>query len=212
MALASLDDVKRILRFTNDDDVRDAQLQAALDAVESVMEPKLKGIGRSGSLSADFFDVREDATLHLNDPSAVVTLVEVFEAPSVSGVPLSPISLGVGEGYDVTDEGGVLLRPVLTFQPFEGALASRLVGYYSRVTVHYQGSGQVPAAVTEGVAYLAAGYWKDGPRALSGIKREKIGKYEYELQNASTNDDPSYVPRAMWFLDDYLAKQRVTVV
>lgn len=212
--LADVADVKRILRFTDTDTDRDAQLQASLDVMQVVARRMLpKNLGRSGSLMEVWFDVPEDSTLRLPDSSAVVTMVKVFEYPSAYGVPLSPISLGLGHGYDQDDQGNLMLRPTLFVSPFEGASAVRRLRSYSRVEVNYIGDGAIPKDVTEGVAWMAAGYWKDGPRALQGLTSEKIGDYSYTLDNTGgTSSMPEWYTQAMFFLADYMKRRsRVTV-
>lgn len=215
MALASLDDVKRVLRFTDSDPQRDAQLQADLDAVESWAEMHLWRLSQIGAQVETYFDIPEDATLHLPAADVTVTLVKAFEHPSSVGVPLSAIELGLGHGYDISADGKLILRPILTVSPFEGATAQRRMRTYARVEVHYQGTGVIPQAVTEGIAFLAAGYWQDGPRALSGLRSEKIGDYSYSLGGGSSSsvseDTPSFVTRALWLLTPFLKRQRVSV-
>lgn len=212
MELASVDDVKRILRLTDDNVERDAQIRASLEAVESLLSDRLQ-IPSEGPQVDAHYDIPEDATLYLPSPDVVVTKVKVFEYPSISGLPLSPIDLGLGRGYEVTD-GRLILRPVFGVQPFEGAVAQRLLRVYARVEVFYQGSGVVPTAVTEGVAYLAAGYWKSSPQVLAGLKGEKIGDYSYTNDNSidPLAGEPVYWSMAMKFLRRYMNRQRVRVI
>lgn len=213
--LASLVDVKRILRIpaTDVDTDRDAQLQGALDAVEAWASKRLAGISKEGAGIEVYWDVGEDATLRLPASDVTITTLKVYEYPSSNGVPLSPIQLGLGHGYEVTDGGDLILRPMLFVSPFEGATAWRRLRHYDRVEVHYIGTGVIPRAVTEGIAFLAAGYWKDGPRALLGLTSEKIGDYSYTLGNTGgATGQPEYVAQALFFLNDYFRKARVSVV
>jgi hypothetical protein len=196
----------------SEDVERDANLRVALAVAESWVGPKLKDLGKRGDQVETFFDVSEDATLHLPADDCTVTKVKVFEYPSSGGVPLSPIELGFGHGYDLTDEGDVYLRPSLVVSPFEGASAGRSPRLYSRVEVFYTGTGEIPQNVTEGVAIIAAGLYTDTPRALGGMKREKIGDYEYELQQRTGADEPEYVSRALWLLKPSMKTSRVSVV
>jgi hypothetical protein len=146
----------------------------------------------------------------------IVTLVRVFEYPSSVGIHLSPLTLGQGHGYDVmAEEGAVILRPTLDVSPFEGATAQRRLRLYSRVEVHYDASGVIPPALTEGAAFLAAGYFTDGIRALTGLTSERIGDYSYTIGSggagASEDRTPSYVRQALMFLDDFLRSSHVAV-
>lgn len=210
-----MDDVKRILRITTADTDRDAQLQKALDVMTAWAVKRMsKNLGKSGSLLEVYFDIAEDATLRLPADDAVVTVVKVFEYPSSAGVPLSPIELGLGHGYDQDDRGNLMLRPMLFVSPFQGASATRRLRTYSRVEVHWIGSGVIPVDVTEGVAFLAAGYWKDAPRALQGLTSERIGDYSYTLGNTGgAGGAPEYVGQGLFFLASYMrTRSRVAVV
>lgn len=216
-ALSSLSDVKRVLRVAASDTSRDARLLSALAAVEDVIKHRLD-LPLSGSNVETYWDTPEDATLHLPAADVTVTRVDVFEYSGSSGLPLSPVELGHGEGYDVTDDGRLYLRPVLGVEPFEGAVGSRPLKVYARIDVHYEGTGVVPRGVTEGVALLAAGYDNDSERLLSSLKSEKIGDYSYEyldpVGDSSNRADTvsAYVAKALWFMGPYLRKQRVMVI
>jgi hypothetical protein len=209
-ALASLEDVKRILRLTDDDPARDAQLRAALDAVESWAEDAITI--REGPQVDVHLDVHEDATLFLPGGDVVVTLVRVFEYPGQVGQLLSPVDLEFGSGFDVQGDR-LVLRPITTTEPFEGAVASRLLRTYARVEIFYEGTGVVPKRVTEGIAFLAAGYWRDGPRVLKGIKSERIGDYSYALDTGTSesSEEAPFVARALWLLKRDLRRGRVRV-
>jgi len=212
-ALASPADVKRQLRIADDDTSQDAAISAALAAVNSWASQLKWKFAAEGPQMETYFDVNEDATLWLPAPDSVVTKVKVYEYPSSYGIPLSPIELGLGHGFDLTDDGALILRPVLQISPFEGATAQRRLRAYSRVEVHYIGTGVVPKAVSEGIAILAAGFYTDGPRALKGLKSERIGDYSYTVGSGSAQDEmPEYQARAMWLLKPFLHRMRVRVI
>lgn len=214
MALASITDVKRILRIapTSVDEERDAQLRAALDAVESWAERSLKGITATGSQVETYFDIYEDATLHLPGSDIVVTKVTVWLYPSSEPVSWFTADSADGPRYQVTDDGKLILRPVLNVSDDAG---SRLLRCYERVDVFYEGSGVIPRAVTEGIAIMAAGYWTEGPQILRNVKSEKIGDYSYTLNDMSNTfgdvNEPIYVSRAAFFLQPYLRRSKVAV-
>jgi hypothetical protein len=213
MPFATLDDVKRILRISDTNTARDAQLRASLDAIESWASTKTWKIPKEGPNIETYFDIYEDAAIELPGRDVVVTAVKVYEYPSSAGIAISPVSLGLGHGYEITGDGRLLLRPLLDISPFEGAVARRFLRCYSRVEVFYNGSGAVPRALTEGIAFLAAGHWQDGPRALSGLSGEKIGDYSYTLRvrESAVSDNPSFIARAEWMLSPFLKNSRVTV-
>ena len=70
----------------------------------------------------------------------------------------------------------------------------------------------VPRAITEGIAFLAAGHWQDGPRALQGLTSERIGDYSYTLGDVGKDGGTSsFEARALFFLKPFLKRQRVAV-
>jgi hypothetical protein len=215
-ALASLDDVNRILGHTTGaDETVDAKTRAALDAIHSWADKALWKISAEGQNVECYFDVGEDATLYLPADDITVTKVKIY--PYASGNDAfffiyTNAQSGTGQGYDLDDQGRLMLRPMGTFEPFEGARAERLHRTYSRVEVHYLGTGVVPRAVTEGVAFLAAGYISYGPLVLAGMRSERIGDYSYTLANAGPDEELPYLRQARLFLSPYLRKQRVQVI
>lgn len=218
-ALASLDDVNRILGYTTGDDTtRDAKIRAELDAVESWAESALWKISVEGSNVEVYWDVNDDATLYL--PAGDITVTKVKIIPSSTGGDDSFFWLfanslsSTGQGYDMDDQGRLFLRPMRNYTPLEGAVATSLPRQYARVEVHYQGTGVVPRAVTEGIAFLTAGYHSHGPQALNNVKKEKIGDYQYELgggMGGSGDEQLPYMQQANLFLRRYLRSQRVRV-
>lgn len=212
--LASVADVKRILRIpaSSVDAARDARISAGLEAIEAWAINRIE-VGKEGPQVEVYRDIREDATLHLPASDVVVTAVRVFEASD--DALLTPADLSGGQGYELDDEGRLILRPVLNYSPFEGALAQRSARWYKRVEVHYIGSGVVPKDVTEGIAFLAAGYYEHGPKILSGLTSEKIGDYSYTIgggSGGSGDEDMPFLGQAMFFLRDHVKKSRVAVV
>lgn len=213
--LASLNDVKRALHISLDDEDsdRDAELRIALDAIEGIFTERLTRLTQAGPQMITFFDMSEDATIRLPSPDVTVTVVRVYEYPSSYGIPLSPIELGLGFGYDLTDDGCVILRPTLAFSPFEGATAQRRLRQYSRVEIHYIGTGEVPAAVTKGIAYLAAAWYTDELPSMQGLTSEQIGDYKYtRTNNTGPDGTPSFWDRGMIMLKPFVNQQRVAVI
>jgi hypothetical protein len=214
--LASLDDVNRILGYTTGDNAtRDAKVRAELNAVESWADDALWKISAEGQNVEVFFDVAEDATLIMPAGDCTVTKVKIY--PYASGndsffyLYVNSMS-STGQGYDLDDDGRLILRPMMTFMPFEGARADRLLRYYARVEVHYIGTGVIPPAVSEGIAFLAAGYHRYGPKVLDGLKSERIGDYSYTLGGVQPGETLPYLEQAQFFLRKYLRKQRVRVI
>lgn len=215
-ALASVDDVNRILGYsTGDDPVRDSKMRANLDAVESWADGALWKISAEGPQVEVYFDIPEDATLYL--PATDITVTKVKIIPYAAGDDsffyiFVNSEAGNLNGYDVTDDGRLILRPMRTVAPFEGVRADRLLRTYSRVEVHYEGTGVIPRSVTEGIAFLTAGYHRYGPKVLEGMKSEKIGDYSYTLATGAPGDELPYLEQANFFLRRFLRKQRVRVM
>lgn len=216
MALASLDDVNRILGFTTGDNPeRDKKVRSELAAIESWAEGALWKISAEGPNCEVYFDVKDDATLYL--PSGDVTVTKVKIIPRASGnddfywIYVNSTS-STGQGYDLDDQGRLILRPMRSTTPFEGAHAGMLGQTYDRVEVHYEGTGVIPRAVTEGVAFLAAGYHAYGPQALQNIKSEKIGDYSYTLGGNASGEELPYIKQAYFFLSRFMRTQRVRVI
>jgi hypothetical protein len=213
MNIASLADVKRVGHFTDDNPTRDAALRAALAARQSWADTKMWKLTASGPQVETYWNVFEDATLQLPAVDVVVTKVKVYDNPSATGVQLSPITLGQGGGYDISDSGTLQLRPSMFVTPFEGAVATRRLRLFNRVEVFYLGTGVVPQAVTDGIAMLAAGDYVSGGTIFGGIKSEKIGDYSYTLNGPADNasGQPEYVERAMAMLRPFIKRSRVMV-
>lgn len=213
--LASIDDVNRILGFTTGDNpTRDSKLRADLEAVESWADGALRKISAEGAQVETYFDVPEDSTILL--PSNDITVTKVKIIPYAAGddsfyYVYVNSEAGNLNGYDVTDDGRLILRPLRTVAPFEGVRADRFIRTYSRVEVHYIGSGVIPKAVTEGIAFLTAGYYKYGPKVLEGLKGERIGDYSYSLAQVD-GEEPPYMVQARMFLGRFMTKQRVRVM
>ena len=211
--LASLEDVNRVLNYeTGDDLVRDAKIRAELAAVLSWADTSLWNISAEGSNVEVYFDVGEDSTLYL--PAGDLTVTKVKIVPYSAGddsfyyVYVNSEAGNLG-GYDLDDKGNLILRPQRTVQPFEGARADRIMRTYSRVEVHYIGTGVVPRGVTEGIAFLTAGYHVYGPIALANFKSEKIGDYSYTLGGSGPGEELPYMQQAYFFLQPHMRTQRV---
>lgn len=178
MALATLADVKRVLRIPStdvSDTERDTQLTEALAMAESWYDSHGgMAFDVSGAQTETYFNVAENGSLPLPVFNVPVTEVKVFPSTGSTGTVLP------ATGYDVLFDS-VRLRPDLSFTPFENATARRTPGEYNKVTVVWTGPNSVPKDVRDGIAYLAAGVWKSGPRLLAGLTSEKIGDYSYDV-------------------------------
>ncbi len=215
-SFASLDDVNRILGFTTGDNPeRDAKLKAELEAVESVLATKLVSFTNGDAVSIHY-DIPAGSTIGLPGPGVTVTAVRVQGSFT--------------EDYDVTDSA-VILRPVTlwpnefagwTSDSWDGprvdsAFDMPMLGWperiYRTVEIFYTGTAVVPKAVTEGTAFLTAGYHMSGPIALGGFFQEKIGDYSYTRHSPRDvpGAAPQYVETAYMFLKPFFKGARVSV-
>jgi len=180
--LASISDVRRVLRITSVDANQDAQLTAALDTAEDWFRLRARSrYNVSGPSTAKFHEVSEHAVLHLPVKNSTVTAVRV-------GAPGFLRTLDSNE-YIVMDDERIRLRSGF-YWPTDGQLsveesrASASNTVVEVVEVDYTPPATVPATVRDGIARLAASLWLStggGELGVSGITKEKIGDYSYEI-------------------------------
>lgn len=180
--LASLSDVRRVLRITSEDTERDAQLIAALDEAEDWFRTRARGrYDIAAPATAKYHEITEHAVLHLPVVGATITAVRV-------GSPGFLRTLETTE-YIVMDDERVRLRAGF-YWPYSGQTSledERARGSNTVVEVveiDYTPLTAVSPAIRGGIARLAASLWLStggGEFGTSGITKEKIGDYSYEL-------------------------------
>lgn len=206
MALATVADVKRVLRLADDAEPRDTQLAEALAAIEAWAEPRLQNFD-SGASTESFYDIAEDATLAI-PPGVTVSQVSVGMT-----VDEELVLDDIDWEYD-SAAGRLMLRPNMHVVPFENVDATRFRRDWQHVRIDYTNSAGVPANVRDAIALLAAGYWRTGPQILADLNAEKIGDYSYSVSGGGVDDQstPRFIRRALWLLGRHLKRHKVMAI
>ena len=203
--LATIDDVRAVLRLRDPALADDADLARVLAVAASWLEPKLRtSYSATGGVIQEFHE-RADEVVRLPVPGAAVTQVAVWyadtSAPSVltSGIEYLVTSSGVrlyGQRYPVGD---------LRYAPVDVGIRS-----YPRVEVTWTSAASVPEALREGVALFAASLWATLPKLSSGMRSERIGDYSYTLGDKDV--DEALPPKAAALLKPFMRRKLPFVV
>lgn len=183
MALASVNDVQRVLRLANLSPTQEVQLAEALEAAESWFFARAKkAFDAQGLQTYVAYDVSENGRIELPVHEAQVLAVYVGDWPTTY--------------YDVIDGNTVRLRTSLVVSPFYNAMARRFQGTHRAVRVDYVPVGGIPHAVRDGIARLAGWLWITGPRPPLGeegttptLQSENLGGYSYTLAKSEGSSD-----------------------
>lgn len=187
MALATLTDVRRVLRITTDDVLRDASLQASLDAAEEWFRARSGWqYDEDGNGTAKFYAIPSGGAIRL--PLAPSTVLAVRIAPSGT-----PDSLWA-DAFTSLSTGSWQLQRGRTLRLKDWRSAGITGGTYSTwdVEVDYTAPALASRSVRDGVARLAAADWMGtggGGDVLSGITSEKIGDYSYTIGSSAGASD-----------------------
>jgi hypothetical protein len=182
---ATVTDVQRILRRTDisDDDI-DRYLTLGKNIVESITSRKFL---QSGTVTENFFNVRKDEVVVLNDlvPTNIVAK-SVYHSSSGTEELTSLVA------YQ-KQKGAVQLYFDSYVTPFEGALGSVPTGYYDHVRISYSASTSIPDEIREAIAYMAASLYTQTPLDISAASSESSGGYNFSRQNNAASRIPSIV-------------------
>jgi hypothetical protein len=204
MALATVADVKRILQDTS---IADADLEDFLDAAESWVRRRLRrNMDSSTQATHTEYIVRQDAEIQLPELTATIDSVTIFPTGGVGvvGTVLDP------EEYMVMDAGRKVR--LLRGATWPDVLPDEVALWYDKVEVEYTPAADVPPAVRDATAILAAVWYVDagstgGGGSVGSIKSEHIGDYSYTLEtgsssgsNAAGNGDEGIPPKVMKML------------
>lgn len=183
MALATLNDVKRVLGINLADASHDIELQQALDAVEEWVQTRLRFQYNGTPQTRSYYTVRDDERLIL--PARNVTVTSVV----VDGVPV-----------DFRQEGGIL------------RLLGDGGWTYEEVVVTMAGVTNVPASLELGVALLVANklglVTSEGE---AQIVSESLGDYSYSLREPGGASSIDREVAAYKLLKPYLRRGVVVV-
>lgn len=186
--LATIEDVERVLQITIPASRR-ADVQAALRTAQAWALDHIGDVDylESGEVQVTHYDVPEDGSV-----PALGAVTGVSYVTSAGGDPVDLPETGW-----TFDGERVRLRPDLSFNPFglvassDSALATRLPGIYTSVTVTSTRDGAVDPRVRDAVAHAAAALWTRGPRLAKGLSGEGIGDYSYTVAQL-LNGDPFF--------------------
>lgn len=217
--IASVADVMRMLNVTTLPSGQTSRLEAFLEAAEEWVQRAYKrNWTATGTVTEDHYNVRQGALIHLRDdmPLApvVVTVFVIDNTDAILGRVLTE-----GTSFQLLDRG----RLQLFFFPNDIAISGlqggsadaapqeRLPIHYKTVRVSYSASEMVPKPVRDAVALIAASSYSQSQNEVSGFRREKIGEYEYERADPSSDTFGSLVipARARSFLAPYSGKRGV---
>lgn len=193
--IASTDDVRRVLRLTNEAMASDADLQIALDVVVSWLANKLPDYMTSTGTQV-FYDVRPGDVLPVPQPYGTITGITATAYGSAT-------TLVPDTDYYATD-GLIVLRRRWRWD----ALAHHQ-RTWDKVAVSWENVLDPPEALVEGVAMAAANLWSTSPTLVKGMRSERIGSYSYTLSDKSVDDVLGTRARAL--LRPFMRKHSVFV-
>jgi hypothetical protein len=186
MALATLTDVRRVLRITSDDVLRDAALQAALDAAEEWFRARSGWqYDEDGNGTAKFFAVPSGGSVRLPLAPATVLAVRIAAAGT-------PDALWDEQFRELgTDHWQLQGGRTLRLRDWRSVGITG--GTYSTwdLEVDYTAPTLLSRTVRDGVARLAAADWMGtggGGDVVTGVTEEKIGDYSYKIGTTSQAD------------------------
>ncbi len=201
---ATLDDVKRVMGISDDDESREEEIIAALEAAESWLERKLNRTYQGGTVTTAFYRVRSDSVLRIPDDQG--TVLSVTDG---AGTPL---------GYQQVGRDRVRLSASSGWSSWP-SLVDRRTWYIDEVRVTYTAPAGVPAAIREAAALLAADLVPDvvvtdaEGNVVGNIVSERIGDYQYKVDESSLEAGVSNArTQAMRLLRPFFPKRKVAVV
>ena len=191
MALATLTDVRRVLRITTTDATRDDQLTEALAVADSWFRARTRNtFDEVAPATAKFHVIRYGSIVHVPVPGSTVTAVRAGSAED-------PSTLG-SDSYVVLDDRRVRVGRVDPWprDPREQEpLGWSDRPYYELVEIDYTPPSTVSAGVRDGVAHLAAAEWLEqggGGDEQSNLIQERIGDYEYRLASGTESSSEDH--------------------
>lgn len=200
MAIASVEDVKRVLKSEEANNI--VVVQAALGAAEDYVR---RVTGRNWATdttqtTATFNNVRDDSMLEMPEEDASIDEVKIFVTAGSSGDVLVE-----NDGYQVIRGGRKvqllprheipILREAATRNLGGGFRSGRSTPIdYERVEVKYTPSGNVPAAVREATALMAAALVARQGDQVKGLSSETLGDYSYSIGQGGATLGSDAVP------------------
>lgn len=179
--IATVDDVKRVLRKMDDADI-DVYLRPKLDEAEDYIKRTL-GInyGETGTVTVSYPDIRNDSILELPDDN-----------PTIVSITADGTALDTTQ-YELYANG--LLYFQLPFYAFDniGAVVRNTAYIWRKVTVVFTPSGAVTRLLREAAAKLAAALYQQEEMGVAPIQSETLGDYTYSLDTSFDGVPPEVV-------------------
>lgn len=197
MALATVDDLKRILRMDPLDTSSDLELQQAIDAAEGWFTRRARVRFQPGPQSITRYNVPMDGEIFVPDLNPVITAVTASFGDELSST----------ASYVFNAPNKVRLRSY--YGDVYGSL--RIRQHYSSVTVAYTASGEVPADLKHGIALLASEFFPRVGEDQGKIQSEKLGDYQYTRAAPENKGVTNQLRKAQDFLRPYLTSGVVVV-
>ena len=186
MAFATLADLKVTLQIADSQEPRDTWLQAALDAADDwVREIVRADYDFAGTATQKFYNVHEDAKLHIPVPGATVEEVRrLCDADSTAEVLEEDCDYVVEAPLENGLNQWIRLEPIFrrAVSGLDGeAFRTRLPRDWRVIEMDYSSDGSVPAPINRATTQLAGILFETGPQLSSGKISERIGDYSYSL-------------------------------
>lgn len=199
MGLATVQDVKRILRQLDVDN--DTDLLPLLEEAEELVRTRTRrNFDQIGTITEKFFNVRGDSFLYVRDYNPTVTMVNAFVSANATPAPLV-----LNQDYQVENHGCVQILFQSTIPTGDGlgsymnasgyavgdAYVRVLPRQYARVEITYTAAGVVPPSIREATALIAAKRYSSQVSMMADMQSEHLGDYSY---TRPTKIDPDGIP------------------
>jgi hypothetical protein len=199
--IASVADVRRVLRLGPGQVVSDDDLAYILNVAWSYLSPKLPDFSAANGTET-FYEVHAGDVLHLPHDGSSVSAIRGY------GDPRGSATILVTGDFDVLPTGVKLWNRGFgldaRYGPFDDTRSR-----WAKVEIDWERGVAVPYAVREAVALAAAGMYELNPKLIKGMRSERIGSYSYTL---SDKDVEGAVPPRVWeLLRDYMKRKTVFV-
>lgn len=194
-ALASLADIKRVMKLGTTDATTDAQLLEALDVANAILKPKIQTFDISAG-TGYHFHVVQGSYLPLEVNDANVSEVRAYVTPDGDPIILNASQYQIG-GAPRSANTAVLLERETWGASWPHGFDDHLdqsTPAFARVEIDWTYTDGVPKPVRDAIAMTAGALWSQGPKYISGLKSETIGDYSYTFDGIGKAE--SLVPSA----------------
>lgn len=194
--LATVGDVKRLMRLGNITAEQEAQMQEALEAVDSFLRPYLQDFGDASGTVIEHH-VAPGSPIDLPVNGAAVAAVRTYLTPGASAITLTSALYQVSNTHLLLEplKLSTEIWPYTYGADFTNGVPGDIT--LARVEFDWTAVADIPKAVRDGVALTAAVHWRQSQSYASGILSERIGDYSYTISRnggGRTNAFDQFVP------------------